>query len=117
MNKELSSIVITLIILTAVFGVWFFLRYQGVLVRKSADDVLISQSGDNTLCLEWKDPCYGITGFSSWHCRDSVLHLDLNISRNAWKRAANIKVDTSRIRYVEIYGKEFPLKDIMVSKD
>lgn len=111
MNKELSSIVITLVILTAIFGIWFFLRYHGVLVRKSADSIALSRSQDNALCLTWKDPYYGINGFSSWYCRDSTLHLEVNLSHRA-RNSTAIRVDTAKIRYIEIYGQVYAWEDI-----
>lgn len=117
MNKELHSILFTLIIVAVVIGGWLIGRNQGWFVRSSANDINICRNvtGD-TLYFNSKNPIYAVSGWSASRQDDDILHVDLKLKRNRQNNRIEMYLDTANVRYVEIYGKVMPINDIPFSK-
>ncbi|MDR2955952.1 MAG: hypothetical protein LBV43_12815 [Prevotella sp.] len=114
MGRGLAPIVTTLVILTLLFGGWMVARYYGFFYRKTAEDVEMCCNKEmDMLCFQWKDISYSISGFRSVYHRKDVLSLEFNISRG-YSHEVNISVDTSQIKFVEIYGKRYNIEDIPI---
>ncbi|WP_029904196.1 hypothetical protein [Prevotella sp. 10(H)] len=116
MKDRLTPIILTLIILLIVFGAWFAGRQQGWFMSKSSDDFNICLIGSDTISIQYKAPDYGITGWSSRReDNDNVLHIEVEISR--WnQRGITVIIDTSEVEYIELYGKNFLIKDLQICK-
>lgn len=115
MGKGPFPIIITLIILAVVFGGWLIARYQGLFYHKTAEDVSICTNPDrNVLNFKWKDHSYSIVGYNSY-CSDGegVLHLSFHLARE-YSRDISTKIDTSQIKFIEIYGKQYSIAEIAV---
>lgn len=117
MNKELHSILFTLIIVAVVIGGWLIGRNQGWFVRSSANDINICRNATgDTLYFNSKNPIYTVSGWSASRHDDDILHVDLKLKRNRQNNRIEMYLDTANVRYVEIYGKVMPINDIPFSK-
>lgn len=117
MNKELHSILFTLIIVAVVIGGRLIGRNQGWFVRSSANDINIYRNvAGDTLYFNSKNPIYTISGWSASHYEDDILHVDLKLKRNRHNNRIEMYLDTANVHYVEIYGKVMPISGIPFSK-
>lgn len=116
MNKEFFSIVFTIVIVAAVLSVWLVGRQNGWFIHKSANDFEIcrNEAGD-TLCFNCKNFGYGITGISMRQYNDDILHVELNIHREN-QSIMEVSLDTVNVRYVRLYDKTIPIKEIATCK-
>lgn len=112
MRNGLFPILLTLAILTIGFGLWFEGRNHGWFYRKAAEDIMIcGNAAKDTLYLRWARPEYSITGLSTTHSGDSIYHVEVDISRSYLEKM-RLSVDTSTMRYLELYGKMYKLEEI-----
>jgi len=112
MRREPFPILLTLIILTLVFGGWFLARYYGCFHRINSEEIAIcGNEAKDTITLRWKSPEYSITGWSTYRHSDDVLHIEVNISRD-YATDMILTIDTTKVRYLEIYEKRYLLSEI-----
>lgn len=114
--RELFPILLTLALLIVGFGLWYAGRNEGWFIDKSAADISICRKDSSTLQIEWKYPGYGIRGWSTSRHNNDILDISFHVSRNSYREQSIISIDTTKIRYIEIYGKMHTLKDIPICK-
>lgn len=115
MGRGPFPIVITLIILAVIFGGWMIARYQGLFYHKTAEDVSVCASPErNVLYFRWKDYSYSIVGYNNYyHDGEGVLHMSFQLARE-YPRDISTKIDTSKIKFIEIYGKQYSIAEIAI---